>query len=191
MKRSKNDASASKKKGSGTTTPSPTTPEQPAKQRVEPTWYPFLQVRIGLVVGLVSFLAYYGLQSDDPQPLPSVYAVCSPDGQESVYTVNALNEKAECLLVNGSHIALVGSKGKWQDRIYVDFPLTFHSRLYQRRPWGEFTHTLFTRRSHSGPRDKRYAAFLPMPDDCSALFVKIPTVIHWNMVAARKFLSQT
>lgn len=43
--------------------------------------------------------------------LPETYALCSPNGS-NIYTVNAKNQKVQCIVVEGSKVIDMGSLGK-------------------------------------------------------------------------------
>lgn len=68
-----------------------------------------LNLKIGVVATIFSFVVYYVLHSDTQ--LPETYALCSSDGR-NIYTVDNDNTIVECILVHKSHIADTGNLGK-------------------------------------------------------------------------------
>ena len=68
-----------------------------------------------LLLGAISIVVAYFLTRKNQQTLPEVYALCSEQGN-SVYTVDYNNNKAQCVVVNGSNIADIGSLGEWYSK---------------------------------------------------------------------------
>lgn len=57
--------------------------------------------------------------------LPETYALCSPNGS-NIYTVNAKNEKVQCIVVEGSKVVDMGNLGECnQNGTFPSFHLAF------------------------------------------------------------------
>lgn len=65
---------------------------------------------VSVVLALCLWL-YNRRRTDVLAVLPGTYALCSPNGP-SIYTVNAKNEKVQCIVVEGSKVIDTGSLGK-------------------------------------------------------------------------------
>lgn len=65
-----------------------------------------------LLLGVTSIVvAYFLARKDQPPTLSKVYALCSEKANR-VYIVDHDNTKAQCVVVNGSYIADIGSLGE-------------------------------------------------------------------------------
>jgi len=65
-----------------------------------------------LLLGVTSIVvAYFLTRKDQPATLSEVYALCSEQAN-GVYIVDSDNSQAQCVVVNGSYIAYIGSLGE-------------------------------------------------------------------------------
>lgn len=71
-----------------------------------------LAISLGASVVLALCLWLYShRRTGVPAMLPETYALCSPKGS-NIYTVNANNQKVQCIVVKGSKVIDMGSLGK-------------------------------------------------------------------------------
>ena len=63
-------------------------------------------------LGVLAWINGYFREAPDP----TVYALCSPRGTANVYTVDANDTRAQCLVVKGERFLYTGTYGEYPER---------------------------------------------------------------------------